>query len=220
MNKLILSISFCYHDSSITFSDNEKILLHLEAERYFRVKHKRVETIEEMDELITVGLNYLNKTVDDITEVLVTKWMNLYEPDYALILGKKFRYELSDHHNNHIGVVLPCVNVEKCVIYVSDGGSEKGTTKIYFKDKDNIYLKEDLDYVDFTGMFYGTIAQLVIEPDFDKAHTSGVGKLMGLSSIGKYSVEFEKLIKKHIKELNKLNLDGVDNLRKIFKLRL
>lgn len=218
MNELILSISFCYHDSCITFSNKKRILLHFEAERYFRKKHKRIETINEMDELIKAGLEYLNKSVDDITEVIVAKWMNIYNPNYALILGKKFKYELSDHHNNHIGVVLPLSFEDKCVIYVSDGGSENGTTKVYFKDNEKIYLKKDLDQVDYTGMFYGTIAQMVIDPDFDNAHTSGVGKLMGLSSLGTYTKEFESLIKKNIKNLNKLNLDGVDYLRKIFKL--
>lgn len=217
MNKLILSISFCYHDSCITLSDGNSILLHLEAERYFRVKHKRVETIEEMDELIQTGLDYINKTIDDITEVIVAKWMNIYDEKFALILGRKFSYELSYHHNNHIGVTLPS-KYDKCVIYVSDGGSECGTTKVYYKDNNKIYLKEDLDNFDYTGMFYGTIAQLVIDPDFDRAHTSGVGKLMGLSSCGEYSKDIEKIIKDNIKDLNKLNLNGVDYLLERFGL--
>ena len=38
----------------------------------------------------------------------------------------------------------------------------------------------------YTGMFYGTMAQLIIDPDFSRAHTSGVGKMMGLSSFGTY----------------------------------
>lgn len=217
MRKLILSISFCYHDSCITLANENEILIHLEAERIFREKHKRITTIEEMDYLIQKGLEYINKNIDDITEVFVSKWENKYEKDYAVILGKRFKYKLSEHHKNHIGVVLPS-NYEKCVIYVSDGGSEDGTTKIYYKDKDNIYLKDDLDDVDFTGMFYGTMAQLIIDPDFDRAHTSGVGKMMGLSSFGKYNKELEKLILDNIKDINKLNLDGVDYLLKIFNL--
>lgn len=217
MNKLILSISFCYHDSCITFADNKNILLHLEAERYFREKHKRICKIEEMDELIQAGLNYINKTVNDITEVIVAQWMNIYNPEFALILGKKFKYELSNHHNNHIGVVLPS-KYEHSVIFVSDGGSECGTTKVYYLDKNYIKMIDDLDDMLYTGMFYGTIAQIIIEPDFDIAHTSGVGKLMGLSSLGEYSKEFEFLIKQNIKKLNKLNLGGVSQLLTLFDI--
>ena len=216
--KLILSISFCYHDSAVTLANEEEILLHLEAERVFREKHKRFNNIEEVDYLISKALKYINKTVDDITEVLVTEWENLYPKDYATILGKQFKYELTNHHNNHIGVVLPS-NYEKCVIYVSDGGSESGTTKVYYKDNDKIYLKEDLDSADYTGMFYGTMAQLLLEPDFDKAHTSAVGKFMGLSSCGKYNVEIEKTIKENIKNINTLKLEGIDDLLPIFNLK-
>lgn len=217
MNKLILSISFCYHDSAVTISDGDSILLHLEAERVFREKHKKISTILEADYLVKTALEYVNKNIDDVEEVLVTKWENIYPPKEAIICGRKFKYELSDHHNNHIGVVLPN-STDKCVIYVSDGGSENGTTKVYFKDKEKIYLKEDLDNVNFTGMFYGTVAQLIINPDFDEAHTSGVGKLMGLSSLGNYSKKYEKLIMENINDLNKLNLDGIDYLRDRFGL--
>lgn len=217
MNKLILSISFCYHDSCITFADEKKVLLHLEAERVFRIKHKKIDTSEDMDYLIKQGLDYLNKKIDDVTEVFISKWENIYPDNEAVILGRKFKYKLSNHHENHIGVILPS-NLDKCVIYVSDGGSEDGTTKVYFKDGKNIYLKESLDDVNFTGMFYGTMAQLIINPDFDEAHTSGVGKLMGLSSIGKYSKKYEKLILDNIEKLNILNLDGVEHLLNIFGL--
>ena len=58
--KKILSISFCFHDSAITFSDGKEILLHLEAERYFRIKHKRFKNLKEVDELVQIGLNELN----------------------------------------------------------------------------------------------------------------------------------------------------------------
>ena len=58
--KKILSISFCYHDSSITFSTDKEVLLHLEAERYYKEKHKRFKNLEEVDLLVQAGLNELN----------------------------------------------------------------------------------------------------------------------------------------------------------------
>ena len=40
------------------------------------------------------------------------------------------------------------------------------------------------------------MAQLLLEPDFDRAHTSAVGKFMGLSSLGKYDDNIIKKMKK------------------------
>ena len=179
-NELILSISFCYHDSCITIANNKEILIHLEAERFFREKHKRFNNIEEVEKLVSIALNDINKTIEDVKEVLVTEWQNLYN-NKAVILGKEFDVILTNHHENHIGVVLN--EFEKSVIFISDGGSEEGTTKVYYKDKDKIWLAEDLNNSSATGQFYGTMTQLVLEPDFNIAHTSAVGKFMGLSSL-------------------------------------
>lgn len=137
--KKILSISFCYHDSAITFSNSKKVLLHLEAERYFRIKHKRFKTLEEVDELVQVGLNELNWKIDEIDEVFVTKWNNLYKSDNVTILGKTFKAILTGHHENHIGTSFPS-KFKRCVILCSDGGSEDGYTKLYYKKGKKIWL--------------------------------------------------------------------------------
>lgn len=215
--KKILSISFCFHDSAITFSNEREIVLHLEAERYFRVKHKRFNNIKEVDELVQVGLNELNWKIEEIDEVLVTKWNNLFGSNNIQILGKNFNAILTGHHENHIGTSFPS-NFKKCVILVSDGGSEDGYTKVYYKNGRKIWMVENWDDLECTGKFYGTIAQMLIEPKGSKAHTSGVGKLMGLSSYGKYSKFFEKKIKDNIKEINKLHFDNVDDLLNEFGL--
>ena len=75
--KLILSISFCFHDSCITLANEEEVLIHLEAERIFRAKHKKFTSLEEVDQLVKIGLDYIGKTIDDVDEVLVTEWQNL-----------------------------------------------------------------------------------------------------------------------------------------------
>lgn len=216
--KKILSISFCYHDSAITFSDGKEILLHLEAERYFRIKHKRFKTLEEVDELVQVGLDYLNWTINDIDEVLVTNWNNLYNSSDITVLGRKFKAILTSHHNNHIGTSFPS-RFKKCVILCSDGGSEDGYTKVYYKRGRKVWLVDNWDNLECTGKFYGTIAQMLIEPKGSVAHTSGVGKLMGLSSYGKYSKRYEKKIIDNIDEINELHYDNVNNLLKEFNLK-
>lgn len=215
--KKILSISFCFHDSSIAFSDGKSIVLHMEAERFFNKKHKRFLSLEEVDEIVKAGLKQLGWSIEDIGEVLVTKWNNLYDSGCVEILGKKFKAILTGHHNNHIGTSYPS-NFKKCVILCSDGGSEDGYTKLYYKNGNSVKLIENWDDRECTGKFYGTIAQMLIEPYGPKAHTSGVGKLMGLSSYGKYDKDIEKLIIDNIKEINSLHFDNVDNLLLKFKL--
>lgn len=216
--KKILSISFCYHDSAITFSDGKKILLHLEAERYFRIKHKRFNNLEEVNELVKVGLEELNWKIEEINEVLVTKWNNLFGSDNVTILGHKFKAVLTGHHENHIGTAFPS-KFKKSVILCSDGGSEDGYTKVYYKKGKKIWMVENWDDLECTGKFYGTIAQMLIEPKGSKAHTSGVGKLMGLSSYGKYSKKYKKKIIDNIEEINKLHFDNVNKLLKNFNLK-
>lgn len=63
------------------------------------------------------------------------------------------------------------------------------------------------------------MAQLVLEPDFDRAHTSAVGKFMGLSSLGKFDENVMKTIKENEKELNRLYVDGCKHLLKLFNLK-
>ena len=216
--KYILSISFCYHDSAITFSDEKKILLHLELERVTRKKHDRFRNVKEVDDLVKVGLETLHIKIDDVKEVFITKWNNLYEGNEVKILGKEFHAILTSHHQNHIGTSFPA-NFKKCVILCSDGGSEDGYTKLYYKEGRKIWLVANLDEEVFTGKFYGTIAQMIIEPKGSLAHTSGVGKLMGLSSFGKENKEVMRLIKENIKELNTLHFKDVNKLQDSFHLK-
>ena len=216
--KYILSISFCYHDSSITFSDDKSILLHLEWERISRKKHDRFRNLSEVDFLVKIGLENLNISINDITKVYVTKWNNLYRGNDIVILGRRFKAILTSHHQNHIGTCFPS-GFNRCVILCSDGGSEDGYTKLYYKNGKKIWLVENLDEAPFTGKFYGTIAQMLIDPKGSQAHTSGVGKLMGLSSYGKYNSKIIKLIQENLKEINTLHFQDVSNLLLKFKLK-
>ncbi|MCT4574831.1 MAG: carbamoyl transferase NodU family protein [Alphaproteobacteria bacterium] len=214
--QFILSVSFCYHDSCITISDKEKIILHLEAERVFRSKHIRMNSKEEMNNLIEIALNYLDISIDNIEEVFVTKLNNKYKKQ-DVILGKSFNFIETSHHDNHIGATFPS-NFKKCVIVVADGGSEDGTTKVYYKDDNEIKFIEDLDDTILTGKFYGTIAQMVVHPRCSKAHNTYVGKLMGVSSLGREDENIKSKLIKYSKKINQLHFDGCEDLLEKFEL--
>ena len=216
--KKILSISFCYHDSAITIADERKILIHIEYERFVNKKHERFRSIEDVDRTVKYALKQINLTIDDINEVLITSWNNLYKNNKVIILGKEFNAQLTSHHHNHIGTAFPS-NFKKCVILCSDGGSEDGYTKLYYKNGKKVWLVDNLDEALFTGKFYGTIAQMLIEPKCSKAHSSGVVKLMGLSSYGKYNKKIMNLLNKNKREINKLHFEGVTELLDEFNLK-
>lgn len=219
MKTINLSISFCFHDSSITFSNEREILIHLEYPKYRQIKNCRFKTLDEVDEFVNYGLNLLQLTIDDIKYVYVTKWNNLYEEDYGKILNKEFKFIMTSHHENHIGTILP-FNLNKSVILCADGGSEDGYSKIYYKDNEKIRLVENLDDTILTGKFYGTLAQLLLEPIPSKAHTSGVGKLSNLSGYGAYNGLINDKIKDNSSNINRLYFDTKNLLPLKIKLGL
>ncbi len=213
---MFLSIYFGYHDSCITFSNNNKIVLHLEAERVFRKKHLRLKK-EQMEDLIKVGLDYLQISVNGIKKVYLAQWNNQFDNKKIVILGREFKPIITRHHENHIGTGLVS-NFKDAVIVCADGGSEDGTTKIYIKKDKKITLLEDLNHTILTGKFYGTITQLIIAPSFGRAHDTNPGKTMGLAALGKYNKKYAILLDKYKDEINKLHMDGCEHLLKIFNL--
>jgi carbamoyltransferase len=221
--KYTLSIAFCMHDSCVTIADEQRVLLHLEGERFFKTKHIRVETPEKMDELVAGALDYLHLKIEDISEVLLASFGNRYPLPEATILGRKFRPIMTGHHDNHIGTAFPS-GFDDAVVVCADGGSDDGpgtpylTTRIYLKKGNQISLLEDLDDSSMNGRFYGTAAQMIIHPNFEMAHTTCVGKLMGLSSMGGFDQEIWDLIAKHERLFNVHYTAGCQSLLDLFGL--
>jgi carbamoyltransferase len=212
---MILSIYFGFHDSCITLADKEKILIHLEGERYFRKKHISTNA-KEMDELVNVALKHIGVTINDIKELLLSSWFSKYDLKEVKILGRKFKPIITSHHKNHIGTVLP-FGMEDFFAVVADGGSEDGTTKFYNYSNQQLELLADYDDSIITGKFFGTLTQLVIDPNHKLAHQSYPGKLMGLAPLGQWSDELAKLISENEDELNKLH-NNCSHLRKVFNI--
>lgn len=218
--KLLLSIYFGFHDSNITISSKKEILLHLEAERVYRKKHVRLETKEEMEDLVVRGLSYLKVGIEDFETLYLARWNNKLLPDkegLVELLGKRFRPIMTSHHENHIGTSYPA-RFNDSIIVCADGGSEDGTSKIYYKKDNKIELIENLDQTPMTGRFFGTLTQLVINPHCSTAHNTDAGKTMGLAAYGNESKKMIGLIHRYEKELNNLYFDGCDNLREKFEI--
>ena len=105
---LTLSISFCFHDSSIALANDSEVIFSIEAERFFKKKHMRFDSTEQVEILIEFALKKIGKSIDNVRNpILVTSWNNLYPNNEAIILGRTFNILETNHHDNHIGTALP-----------------------------------------------------------------------------------------------------------------
>ncbi len=201
MDRLSLSIFFGYHDSCVTVADNNTILLHLEAERYFREKHCRIMDGMKMDRLVSEALSYVGGDIGSVERVYVAQLSSPLDKDHVEINGRRFRHINTTHHMNHIGTVLDH-GFDKTLIVVADGGSEDGSTRLYLQNTNSeLTMLEDLDHTAANGRFYGSLTMLVIEPDYMRAHGWDSGKTMGLSAYGKYRKSFEEHLRSHVPQM-------------------
>lgn len=192
MGELSLSIFFGYHDSSVTVADGENVLLHFEAERYFRRKHCLVSPAE-MEELVAAALAYVGHDIAAVGRLYVAHMKNPYPAEVELC-GRRFRPIITYHHQNHIGTVLDH-GFGPALIVVADGGSEDGSTRVYLHAPDGTCTQiDDLDETPANGKFYGSLTMLVIDPDFFKAHGWYSGKTMGLAAFGRYREDYASLL--------------------------
>lgn len=198
---LSVSVFHGIHDSCVSFADDRSVLLHLEAERVTRRKHDALDAAG-MERLILTGLSHLDADVDAIETLLVASLGDPLQGRSRSIGGRILDVVPTSHHQNHIGTVLPSLSGPSLIV-CADGGSEDGTTRLYVRsDRGEIGLAEDLDPTPLNGRFYGTLTQLVIDPDFIKAHAHDAGKTMGLAACGRDDVVLRAWLAHHWHWLN------------------
>lgn len=137
--KVFCAISFNVHDSSVSFAIDEKVVLVLEAERFFRVK-KKVCSKKEMEELIKYGLSYLKIELEDVEYWTMTTLQNPYlttndifesgsyipkEPYWKQIelFGKNRDIFIVNHHLSHAATYFS-TEFENAIIISCDGGGD------------------------------------------------------------------------------------------------
>jgi carbamoyltransferase len=204
-----ISIFFGVHDSGVAFADNDQVLLHLDAERVLRRKHARTSTAE-MEALVDTGLKYLNRTIGQVDTLFVGRW-GCMESASLTLLGRRFAPVWTSHHANHVGLGR-FLGWPDAVVVCADGGSEVGCSAIYDFNGQNYVVTEDLDETILTGQYYGTLTQLVIGDDFERAHVHWPGKTMGLSAFGRDDPDLRERIAAVEGELKKLHVHGIQHL--------
>jgi carbamoyltransferase len=202
---LILSLYYGNHDSNVTVATRSRVLLHLLSERFYRRKNQTVGR-RGMERLVAGALEYLGADIADCDEVLLASWASPHPPDQPTIrlLGRELPVTLTGHHRNH-AFSGPTRPAHGSLVLCFDGGSEDGLSSLYEVDGDNLIKLESLDDTMLTGAFYGTATQLILQPDYYKAHVGETGKLLGLSGYGSDQSDIERLVWENLDQMNALH---------------
>src|SRR6266540_4155925 len=78
--RYFLAFSYNMHDSSVSIADEKRVLLVLEAERFFGEKKKRCSKAE-METLIDVALRHCGIGIRDVEGVACTSYLNEHLPE-------------------------------------------------------------------------------------------------------------------------------------------
>ncbi len=210
---LILSVYHGYHDSAVTVATPDRVLVHLLAERHFGHKNLRLDAAG-MDELVAAALQYVGADIAACGRLLLASWGSPHPTDATAVTvgGRALSVTRTRHHRNHAysSTVRP---TDGSLVLCFDGGSEDGYATLYDVHNGTLANLDVLDDTLLTGKFYGTATQVVLQPQFIRAHAADTGKLLGLSAFGSYSTEIEKLVLANLAEVNALHFDDPGDLR-------
>lgn len=238
--KISCSIAYNWHDSSVSFSVGNKVVLVLEAERVFRQK-KKLCNQEEMEYLIKCGLNSLGKSTGDVDYWSMTTLNNPYlDKSDALdanreirgpywkevsIFGSTKKVLIINHHLAHAGIYL-ATKFKKAVIVSCDGGGDfnpKINTEeclvVYKGDGDKI-IRQDINSDFITGKTYGVCSTFLYNNEIHSSKSSE-GKLMALAGFGEVRDEYYNFLKENFHKIEmadytevlKVLEDSVSNLK-------
>jgi len=237
MKKERLYCAFAYniHDSSVTFSLDNRVVLVLEAERIFRQKRKRCDK-NEMEYLIEYGLHHLGKQPDDVDGWAMTTLQNplLWDRGISIfdantkkpkepywdkfnILGKERNIYMVNHHLAHAASYL-LSDFNNALIVTCDGGgdydeiSNRPECVAIFEGEKNHIKRLDLvtdEYIN--GKFYGACSYFI----YKNIHCEG--KMMALASFGTPQQDTIDKLGEISKQLCSFEYkDGIELLEKTF----
>jgi carbamoyltransferase len=202
--RYFLAFSYNVHDSSVSIADEERVLVVLEAERYFGEKKKGCNR-SEMERLVAAALAYSGIGIADIEAVACTAYMNQHLPpalrnvkwlaEHPVELGgRTFDALVLNHHLAHAAMVHAFSAEGDVVIDVCDGGGDFGDTHcIYRCHAGTITQLPNRPVHDaFSSRFYDVISRYLY------GRIMCEGKLMALASLGWPEPRMTSFIREHL----------------------
>jgi predicted NodU family carbamoyl transferase len=199
-----LSFAYNVHDSSVSVADEKRVLLVLEAERYFGEKKKGC-TRAEMDQLIAAALAHCGVDIGSVAGVACAAYKNEHVPEELRhlkwlaqheleILGKRFDALVMNHHLAHAAIVHAFPEARDVVIDVCDGGGDFGDTHgVYRCQSGRISQLPNRPVHDaFSSRFYDVVSRYIY------GRIMCEGKLMALASLGEPRPEIMAFVREHL----------------------
>jgi carbamoyltransferase len=201
--RYFLAFAYNVHDSSVSIADEDRVLLVLEAERYFGEKKKRCDRAE-MEALIQEALRYTGVRVDAIEAVACTSYKNEHLPEEQRdvrwlstervdVLGRSFEALVLNHHLAHAAMVH-AFDADDVVIDVCDGGGDFGDTHFVYRSKHHRIepLPNRPVHDSFSSRFYDVVSRYIY------GRIMCEGKLMALASLGTPRDEIMRFVREHL----------------------
>lgn len=225
--RYFLAFSYNMHDSSVSIADEKRVLLVLEAERFFGEKKKRCDK-REMDQLIDVALRHCGITIQDVEGVACTAYLNEHLPEHERdvewlaeghveIQGRKYDVPVLNHHLAHAAMVhaFPRRHPggDDVVIDVCDGGGDFGHTHFTYRcHAGRIERLQNRPIHDaFSSRFYDVVSRYLY------GRIMSEGKLMALASLGEPRQDMMAFIRDHLPMFHSLKHEGAfDALKRLF----
>ncbi len=214
-SNVLCAIAFNWHDSSVSFADGRKILLVLEAERFFRVK-KMACTAAEMETLVTFGANVLGLEVDEIDHwalaSLNNPWLSprhgraLVERDWfwdeVTFLGRARRCLVVGHHYAHAASAYFVSGRESAIVQTCDGGGDFHECVVAFKGSGlDLERISQCNREAVTGLPYSLMSGFFYRERFCE------GKMMALAAMGEPGGDHATIIDDLMPVLNTAGAD-------------
>lgn len=208
-----LAFSYNFHDSSVAIADSERVLLVLEAERYFGEKKKRCDRAE-METLVAAALSHCRLSIDQIEGVACTGYCNEHLPEDRRDLkwlneqrvelgGRGFEALVVNHHLAHAAIVHAFDNPGEVAIDVCDGGGDFGDCHFIYRLHEGrlSQLPNQPIHDRFSSRFYDVLSRYIYGTIMCE------GKLMALGSLGAPRDDMAAFIEDHLELFNALRLD-------------
>lgn len=213
--RYFLAFSYNMHDSSVSIADEQRVLLVLEAERFFGEKKKRCSKAE-METLIDVALRHCGIGIADVEGVSCTSYLNEHLPEnlrdveftaegQVTIAGRSFDVLILNHHLSHAAMAHAFPGETDVVIDACDGGGDFGHTHFTYRCHNHRIeqLPNKPIHDAFSSRFYDVVSRYLY------GRIMSEGKLMALASLGEPRREMLDFIRGHLPLFHNLKHEQV-----------
>ena len=202
--RYFLAFSYNLHDSSVSIADEERVLLVLEAERYFGEKKKRCDR-GEMEQLIAVALAHCGIGIHQVEGVACTSYRNEHLAEDSRdfkwlaerrveVAGRSFEALVLNHHLAHAAIVYAYPGARDVVIDVCDGGGDFGDSHFIYRCRNRRIeqLPNRPVHDAFSSRFYDVMSRYLYKRRLCE------GKMMALASLGQPRADMMGFIRDHL----------------------